>query len=148
MAISKSRKTGNPRESKGEKPYAPATLCMCARMEVAQLCPTVLRPHGLACQIPLSMEFSRQEYCMGCQSLLPNSRTVRSKALLLNHHVKDPRKSPRAFQNSTERKCEQEDSRSSLSSRSPLLPLQSWPTSGLKFRKTNSLFRKGSTQNT
>ena len=38
--------------------------------------------------------------------------------------------------------------RRSLNSRSPLLPLQSWPTSGLKFRKTNSFFRKGSTQNT
>ena len=36
---------------------------------------------------------------------------------------------------------------SNLNSRSPFLPLQSWPTSGFKFRRTNSLFQKGTTQN-
>ena len=32
---------------------------------VAKLCPTLLRPHGLSCQAPLSMGFSRQEYWSG-----------------------------------------------------------------------------------
>ena len=34
------------------------------KVKVAQSCPTLLQPHGLcvACQAPLSMGFSRQEY--------------------------------------------------------------------------------------
>ena len=40
-----------------------SALCMCVCL-VAQSCPT-LRPHRLACQAPLSMEFSRQEYWSG-----------------------------------------------------------------------------------
>ena len=37
------------------------------KVKVAQSCPTLLQPHGLcvACQAPLSMGFSRQEYWSG-----------------------------------------------------------------------------------
>ena len=37
---------------------------------VTQLCPTLVSPWTVACQAPLSMGFSRQEYWSGCHSLL------------------------------------------------------------------------------
>ena len=37
---------------------------------VAKLCPTLATPWTVACQAPLSMGFSRQEYCSGL--LLPS----------------------------------------------------------------------------
>ena len=37
---------------------------------VAKLCPTLATPWNIACQAPLSMEFSRQEYWNGLPFLL------------------------------------------------------------------------------
>ena len=39
-----------------------SSYCCCL---VAKSCPTFLQPHGLACQICLSMGFPRQEYWSG-----------------------------------------------------------------------------------
>ena len=41
---------------------------------VAKLCPTLATPWTLACQAPLSMEFSRQEYWSGFP--FPSSRDL------------------------------------------------------------------------
>jgi len=41
------------------------TELVCQAMEVAQQCPTLCDPMTTACQAPLSMEFSRQEYWSG-----------------------------------------------------------------------------------
>ena len=37
----------------------------------AQPCLTLLTPWNVACQAPLSMEFSRQEYCGGLSFTIP-----------------------------------------------------------------------------
>ena len=37
---------------------------------VSKSCPTLATPWTVACQAPLSMRFSRQEYWVGCHSLL------------------------------------------------------------------------------
>ena len=55
---------------------------------VAKSCPTLAIPQTLACQAPLSMEFSRQEYWYGLPfpspGELPNSGVkLRSRALQL-----------------------------------------------------------------
>ena len=44
-------------------------VCVCAR-SVAQSYPTLWDPWAVACQIPLCMEFSRQEYWSGLHFLL------------------------------------------------------------------------------
>ena len=41
-----------------------SSYSICVRVVVSQLCPTVT-PWTVAHQAPLSMEFSRQEYCSG-----------------------------------------------------------------------------------
>ena len=38
---------------------------------VAKLCPTLATPWTVACQAPLSIGFSRQEYGVGCHFSLP-----------------------------------------------------------------------------
>ena len=63
-------------------------------MLVAQSCPTV------ACQAPLSIEFSRQEYWSGLPSpspgYLPNPGTEpRSPALQVDYLPAEPQKKPR-----------------------------------------------------
>ena len=40
-------------------------VCVCACVWIAQLCPTLVTPRTGACQAPLSMEFSKQEYWSG-----------------------------------------------------------------------------------
>ena len=40
---------------------------------VSKSCPTLATPWTVACQAPLSMRFSRQEYWVGCHSLLQGS---------------------------------------------------------------------------
>ena len=48
--------------SKNIKGYATSLVIACM---YAQSCLTLLQPHGLACQAPLSMGFSSQEYWSG-----------------------------------------------------------------------------------
>ena len=43
---------------------------MCMRAKSLQLCLTFCNPVDCTCQAPLSIGFSRQEYCMGCDALL------------------------------------------------------------------------------
>ena len=40
-------------------------LCVCVCAQLLQLCPTLCDPWTVACQVPLFMEFSRQEYYSG-----------------------------------------------------------------------------------
>ena len=40
-------------------------VCVCVCVCAAQLCLTLCDPMTVACQAPLSMEFSRQEYWSG-----------------------------------------------------------------------------------
>ena len=41
-------------------------MCACARVHMhAELCPILCDPYTVACQTPLSMGFSRQEYWSG-----------------------------------------------------------------------------------
>ena len=40
------------------------------KVKVTQLCPTLWDPWAIACQAPLSMGFSKQEYWKSCHSLL------------------------------------------------------------------------------
>ena len=42
---------------------------------VAKSCPTLATPWTVACRVPLSVGFCRQEYCVGCRFLLQNSAT-------------------------------------------------------------------------
>ena len=45
--------------------------CVCAEYVSCSVMPDSLQPFWtVACQAPLSMGFSRQEYCMGCHSFL------------------------------------------------------------------------------
>jgi len=44
---------------------------------VTKLCPTLVTPWTLACQAPLSMEFSRQEYWSGFP--IPSSRDFQTQ---------------------------------------------------------------------
>ena len=46
---------------------------MCNNLDVcmAQLCPTLRSPWTIACQAPLSMKFSRQEYWSGLPFPIP-----------------------------------------------------------------------------
>ena len=44
-------------------------------MLVTQLCPTLCDPWTVACQVPLSMGFSRQEYCSGLPCPFPGDLT-------------------------------------------------------------------------
>ena len=39
-------------------------------LSLAKLCPTLCNPMDVAHQTPLPMEFSRQEYGVGCHALL------------------------------------------------------------------------------
>ena len=48
-----------------------AVLRLKVEVFVAQLCRLFATLWTVACQTPLSMEFSRQEYWMGCHSLFP-----------------------------------------------------------------------------
>ena len=45
-----------------------SATCLCS---VPQLCPTLCDPHTIACQAPLSMKFSRQEYWSGLSLPIP-----------------------------------------------------------------------------
>ena len=44
-------------------------LCVCVYL-IAQSCPTLCDPVNVACHAPLSVEFSRREYRVGCHFLL------------------------------------------------------------------------------
>ena len=48
-------------------------LCCAVLCLVAQSFPTLCEPVGLACQVPLSMGFSRQQYWSGLPCLLPGN---------------------------------------------------------------------------
>ena len=55
--------------------YLVYTLCLCMCVFVcvyliAQSCPTLCDPMNVARHAPLSVEFSRQEYRVGCRFLL------------------------------------------------------------------------------
>ena len=59
---------------------------MCMHAKLLQLCLTLVIPWTVACQVPLSMGFSRKEYCSGLPfpspEDLPHSGTeLRSPAL-------------------------------------------------------------------
>ena len=65
---------------------------------VVKLCPTLFRHHGpVACQVPLSRVFSRQEHGVGSHVLLqgglpnlgiePTSLHWEVDSLSLNHHI-------------------------------------------------------------
>ena len=46
-------------------------VCVCVYVLVTQLCLTLCDPWTVACQAPLSMEFSRQEYYFLLQRIFP-----------------------------------------------------------------------------
>ena len=56
-------------------------LCCCCL--VTRLCQTLLQPHGLARQAPLSKEFSRQEYWSGLP--FPSSEHLSNQGLNPHH---------------------------------------------------------------
>ena len=47
-------------------------VCVCS---VVRSCLTLVVPWTVACQVPLSMGFPRQEYCSGCHFLLQDEHT-------------------------------------------------------------------------
>ena len=59
-------KLGNVCKALGFFGLARIKLCIEVKVKVAQSCPSLCNPMDcVACQGPLSMEFSRQEYCSG-----------------------------------------------------------------------------------
>ena len=76
----------------------PNKASVCVLGKVLQLCPTLATPWTVACQAPLSMGFSRQEYWSGLQypapgdfpdpglkPVAPVAPTLQTGSLLISH---------------------------------------------------------------
>ena len=60
-------------------------VCVCVRAQSLSCVPLFAIPWTVAHQAPLSMEFSRQEYCMGCLFLLQGIFPTQGSNLCLLH---------------------------------------------------------------